>query len=242
MADTPTTRKRLRKQSLGSNTNTWGDAKLNEVLDVVDQCMDGYVSIALTGNLDLTATTTNYTAADNSKYRSINFTGSMTSAPTVTFPSVQCWYLLFNNTNQTLTALCSGGTGVAIPAGYNALVYGDAIDLRNAAPNLHSGALTVSGQIHGVATGRADTDAVNVLQLATAIASAGLPASAGTLLVDVNDTAAGYIGGKLAFIGTGCSVSGAILNPGGNETLQVTVTVTPQDEGQTALASTLFGV
>ena len=36
MVDTPTTRNRLRKQELGSNTNTWGDKKLNEMLTLVD--------------------------------------------------------------------------------------------------------------------------------------------------------------------------------------------------------------
>ena len=113
MADSGTANKRLRKQSLGSNTNTWGDTKLNEVLDAIDQCMDGYESIALTGNLTLA--TTNYTTADQAKYRVIAFTGSVASS--VTFPSVSGWYLTINAMTATLTCLCSGGTGITIPAG-----------------------------------------------------------------------------------------------------------------------------
>jgi hypothetical protein len=218
MADTATSRKRLRKQSLGSNTNTWGDTKLNEVLDVIDQCMDGYVAVALTGSLDLSAATTNYTAADNTKYRAIAFTGTLGAPATVTFPSVQCWYLIFNTTNQTVTVLCSGGTGVAVPPGTNALVYGDGADLRNAAPQLFGGPLTVNGQIRGVAAGAASTDAVNVAQMAAAIATAALPATAGTILNSVSDTMASYAAQKLPAYGF---LKRRTLAAGGNEQQQI---------------------
>jgi len=220
MADSATTNKRLRKQSLGSNTNTWGDTKLNEVLDVIDQCMDGYESIALTG--DLTLTTTNYTTADQAKYRVINFTGSMSAA--VTFPSVQGWYLILNNSSGTVTCKCSAGTGVAIPAGYIALIYGNGSDMANGAPMLVSGAMTVAGQIHGVATGTANTDAVNVAQMSTAIAAASLPATSGTVLNSVNDTTANYLGQKLDITSPGLlDVSWSTESPAGNEKSLATI-------------------
>jgi hypothetical protein len=193
MADSATANKRLRKQSLGSNTNTWGDTKLNEVLDAIDQCMDGYESIALTGNLTLA--TTNYTTADQAKYRVINFTGSV-GAASVTFPSVAGWYLVLNNTSGTVTCLCAGGAGVAVPAGYIALIYGDGADMHNGAPMLVPGSLTVAGQIHGVAAGTEGSDAVNVTQMGAAIATAALPATAGTLLNSISDTTAGYLSQK----------------------------------------------
>lgn len=227
MADTATLRKRMRKQSLGSNVNTWGD-KIDEILDVIDQCMDGYISVALTGNLDLTATTTNYTTSDTSKYRAVNFTGSPGN---VTFPSVQGWYLLINNTSGTVVALCSGGTGVSIPTGYKVLVYCDAADIRNGAPQLFSGAITVAGQIHGVSAGTAGTDAVNVTQMGTAIAAAATVTSTIAGLVDINDTTAGYLGTKLTRIG---AIKQRILGVLGNESIQhklqeeTTITTTGQ--------------
>jgi len=215
MADTPTIRKRLRKQSLGSNLNSWGDTKLNEVLDAIDQCMDGYESIALTG--DLTLTTTNYTTADQAKYRVINFTGSA-GAVAVTFPSVEGWYLILNNNSGVVTCKCSGGTGVAVPAGYIALIYGNGTDMANGAPMLVPGAMTVAGQIHGVTAGTSGTDAVNVTQMGAAIATAALPATAGTILNSVNDRTANYLSQKIAVSGLSVSTQ----NPGANETLLIT--------------------
>jgi hypothetical protein len=217
MADSATANKRLRKQSLGSNTNTWGDTKLNEVLDVIDQCMDGYESIALTG--DLTLTTTNYTTADQAKYRVINFTGTV-GAVAVTFPSVSGWYLVLNDNSGAVTCKCSGGTGVAVPAGYAALIYGDGTDMANGAPQLFPGALTIAGQIHGVTAGTAATDAVNKTQMETAIATAGLPATAGTVLNSDTDTTAGYLGQKLS--GSG-AVTLSTTSPGGNEKTNIAV-------------------
>lgn len=203
MTDSATSNKRLRKQSLGSNTNTWGDTKLNEVLDAIDQCMDGYESIALTS--DLTLTTTNYTTADQAKYRVINFTGSVVA--TVTFPTVQGWYLILNNTTAAVTCKCSAGTGVAIPAGYIALIYGDGTDMHNGAPMLVPGALTVAGQIHGVTAGTASTDATNVAQVSAAIAAATLPATAGTVRNSINDTTADYLTNKLDLSASGLLVA-----------------------------------
>jgi len=231
MADSATSNKRLRKQSLGSNTNTWGDTKLNEVLDVIDQCMDGYESIVLTGNLTLS--TTNYSMADQAKYRVINFTGSA-GAASVTFPSVQGWYLILNNNSGTLTCLCAGGTGVAVPVGYIALIYGDGTDMRNGAPMLVPGALTVAGQIRGVAAGTAATDAVNKTQMETAIATAGLPATAGAVLVSSSDTTAGYLNQKITVSG---SLVKSTINPGANESVNFAFTF---DEGQGSLLAEAF--
>lgn len=213
MTDTPTSNKRMRKQSLGSNVNTWGDTKLNEVLDVIDQCMDGYESIALTGSLVLA--TTNYTTSDQAKYRVINFTGAAGAVP-VTFPTVQGWYLVLNNTNGVVTCLCASGVGVAIPAGYIALIYGDGTDMHNGAPQLFPGAITIAGQLHGVTAGTASTDATNVAQVSAAIAAATIPATSGTILNSINDTAAGYASLKITALTNGGLVR-STLNALGNE-------------------------
>lgn len=233
MVDTATTRKRFRKQETGTNNNTWG-TKLNEVLDAIDQCIDGYESLALTA--DYTLVTTNYTTADEAKYRVIKFTGSA-GAVAVTFPSVQGWYIIVNTNSGTVTCKCSGGTGVAVPTNYIALIYGDGTDMRNGAPQLFAGdltstgAITLAGQIHGLVAGTAATDGVNKTQLEAAIAAAsGLTSP--FILNSANDTTAGYLGQKVA--GTGFIVK-STTSPSGNE-----VSSFASDDGQIALYAEAF--
>lgn len=217
MVDAPTTRKRLRKQSLGTNTNTWGDTKLNEVLDAIDQGMDGYLAIALTG--DLTLTTTNYTTADQAKRRIHKFTGTLAAAASVTYPSVEGWYFQINASGATVTVKTAAGTGIAIPNGRAVLTYCDSVDFYSMVPNFLPTATVLAN----------DQDLVSRLQMATAIATAGLPATAGTVLNSVADTTANYLSTKLTFSG---SLVATTSNPGGNETRDVTFTF---DEGQGAL-------
>ena len=202
MADSATQRKRLRKQSLGSNVNTWGDTKLNEVLDVIDQIVDGVETINLTG--DITLTTTNYTTADQAKYRIIRFTGTV--AANVTFPSVQGWYGLINANSAAVTAKTSGGTGIAIPSSRTVIVYCDATDFFSLVPNFLPTATTLTN----------DQDLVSRLQMSTAIATAALPATSGTLLNSVTDTTAGYGSAKNTALSLGGLVR-STLNGGANE-------------------------
>jgi len=215
MADTATTRKRLRKQSLGSNVNTWGDTKLNEAFDVIDQSMDGYLAITLTG--DLTLTTTNYDTADQAKRRIHKFTGALVSSASVTYPSVEGWYFVINTSGAQVTVKCSGGTGVAVPNGRSVLVYGDGTDLYAMVPNYLPTALAALSNANDFPT---------YSQVQTLIANAALPASAGSVLNSAADTTAGYLLQKLNVSAAG-AVSGAWTteNPGADENALLTITV-----------------
>lgn len=202
MVDTPTLRNRLRKQEIGTNTNTWGDDKLNEVIDAVDQALDGVESIALTG--DLVLSSSNYTVSDQSLNRVLKFTGSLVSAVSVTLPSVEHWYIAVNTAGADVTVKTSGGLGVLVPHGGTVLVYCDGADVLNGAPTVigsamtiagalgvtgaitATGALTLSGQVKGVTTGTESTDAVNKTQMDAAIAAGGVGGALGTAKVDAS--------------------------------------------------------
>ena len=123
MADSATTRNRLRKQSLGSNVNTWGDTKLNEVLDCVDQITDGVETINLTG--DYTLTTSNYTVSDQAKQRVLLFTGSLSSSANVVVPSSEKHFIIYNASGANIVPKTSSGTGPTIPTGFYTTVYCD---------------------------------------------------------------------------------------------------------------------
>lgn len=210
MVDSPTANNRLRKQGLGTNTNTWGDTKLNEALDVIDQAMDGYIAIALTTSADYTLTTTNYTTADEAKNRVLKFTGTLSAVVNVIVPSVEHEYSVINACGQTLTVKTSAGTGVAIPTGYQARVYCDSVNVYNGSPTF--------GGHPTPATGSLAIPAWSAVE--AAIAAAGVPATAGTILISGTDTTAGYPGTKITASG---AVALSVTSPGGNEKLNIAV-------------------
>lgn len=240
MTDVPTTNNRLRKQSLGSNTNTWGDTKLNEVLDAIDQAMDGCLQITLASSADYTLNTTNYTIADEAKNRVLRFTGTLSSAVNVIVPSVEHTYTVVNACGATLTIKTSAGTGVSIPTGYQAYVYCDGANVNNGSPTVLpgsasiAGGLAIAGQINGLTAAVLGTDAVNLTQMSAAIASAAVPGANGTVRATVLDTTPGYLQDKLTLNGVSITPS----NPGGgNQVMNITV-----DEGQLSLTAGVYGL
>ena len=82
MTDTATARYGARQQSQGSNTNTWGDDKLNEVLRLFDRGSKGYQSLVLSG--DTTLTWSNYVATNTGQCAVLVLTGSLSAAASLT--------------------------------------------------------------------------------------------------------------------------------------------------------------
>lgn len=184
MADTASPILLLRIQSVGSNVNLWGEY-LNVALKMLEQASKGYQSLAVTG--DATVSWTNYTLANTGSCARLKLTGSPSAAATLTFPAYNNFISVENTTGQTVTIKCSGGTGVAIPTGQKVLIYCDGVDYYNASPTI----------------GPTQTQSTNTYAFAqwgavqTAIATASLPATAGTSLVNAADTTAGYLGTKI---------------------------------------------
>jgi hypothetical protein len=203
MTDSATARYGARQQSQGSNTNTWGDDKLNEALRLFDRGSKGYQSLVMTG--DTTLNWTNYVATNTGQCAVLKLTGSLSVAASLTVPSVEwTWDLIANTTGQTITLKTVAGTGVEIPTGRGLPIYCDGVDCHNRmGSNIPSaasiagglsvaGAVTVAGKVSGVAAGIAGTDAVNKTQMEAAIATAAIPATNGTMFNSSGDTLAGY--------------------------------------------------
>jgi hypothetical protein len=236
MADTPSAILLLRLQSVGSNTNLWG-SYLNVALQTLERASKGYQALAVTG--DATITWSNYAATNTGAVAFLKLTGALTAAATLTFPNYQNFVGGVNQTGQTLTIKCSGGTGVAIPNGVYFLLYCDGTDYANAAPTIFPAGLTVAGQITGVSAGTANSHAVNLQQMAAAIAASVPAGTAGTIFVNVADALRGYIADKITVAG---SLSLAVVDlGGGNLALQITNTYAP-DEGQTALIAGVYAL
>lgn len=226
MVDSPTTNYGLREQQRGTNTNTWGDTKLNEVIEDIDQILGTIKPIAITGNYSITST--NYVTTADNKNRGFKFTGALTANATITLPTTKNVWKIVNATTGGFSLLCktAAGATVTVPASSIADVYTDAVDALNGAVNY------IGARLQGVTAGTATTDAVNKTQMETAIATAGLPATAGTVLNSSTDTTAGYLSQKVTVqysSATTTQIAGltslqvSTQNAGGNEKLLLTV-------------------
>jgi hypothetical protein len=223
MADSATSRFKARKQSLGSNVNTWGDDKLNNNLDLFDRGAKGYQALAMTGSTTLTWT--NYATSNDGQVAVLKLTGSLTSAANLVVPSTEwMWDVIWNTTGQTITVKTSAGTGVAIPNGRKAAVFCDGTDCFFAVPNYLGDGITEAN----------DRDIMDKAAVASAIATASLPATAGTVLASVTDTTAGYLSSKIAASG---SLTKTLNNAGANETVTLDVVVSRHSATQRFFAT-----
>lgn len=124
MADSPSTRLRLRFQETGGNINTWG-ALLNTVLQLVDDAVAGVTEVTLTANYTLTSS--NY-VEDEARKAILKFNG--TGSYTVIIPSVSKAYVVWNNTSGTLTVSTGAGTTVAIDTTDIVIVFCDGTNVK----------------------------------------------------------------------------------------------------------------
>lgn len=217
MADSASTILLQRIQSVGSNVNLWG-GYVNTNLETLERASKGYQALAVTG--DATISWSNYVATNTGSVARLKLTGSLAAAATLTFPAYPNYISVDNSAGAQVTIKCSGGAGVAIANGAKVLIYCDGVDYYNAAPT--------------VAPTTTQSTASNAYALwgavQSAIATAGLPATAGTVLVDATDTTAGYIGTKIT--GSGAA-SVATSGTPGNGSLVVSVGALGLSDGGT---------
>lgn len=221
MTDTPSSILLLRLQSVGSNTNLWG-GYLNTALQTIERAGKGYQALAVTG--DATISWTNYSAANDGAVAFLKLTGSLSAAAALTFPGFQHFLGVWNATGAAVTVKCASGTGVTLENGNRALLYCDGVDYANAAPTVFpagltvAGAIALSGKVTGLTAGTAGTDAVNLTQMAAAIAASVPAGTAGTFLNSVADTTRGFAASKITASGL---LKASTVNAGANESLDI---------------------
>jgi hypothetical protein len=93
MASSYSTDLKLELMVTGENAGTWGD-KTNNNLNLIQQAIAGFESIALTDGGTVTLAMTDK-AISNARNMVIKFTGTLTTASTVTIPdSIEKFYIL----------------------------------------------------------------------------------------------------------------------------------------------------
>lgn len=122
MADTHSPRLRLAKFETNSHKNTWGADFIDEVLTPLEFSIAGVTTLAMTGDVTLTA---NNGVADQARAAVINVTSTGGVARTITIPSVEKLYKVRNAGTSTILVKTAADTGVSILQGTTAEVFCD---------------------------------------------------------------------------------------------------------------------
>lgn len=144
MPSTFTERLRLEVQADGENATTWGQ-KANAVFELLDEGVDGFLAIDVSGGSNVTLSANN-AATDQSRQRVLRLIGTITANIEVIVPASEKLYVVWNATsgNFTLTLTPSGGTGLVIPQGTGMVVFTDGSTMWAASPPIQPATLIMA--------------------------------------------------------------------------------------------------
>jgi len=163
MASTYTSNIRLELQADGENPNNWGTILNQNVIDLIDEAITSYTTVALTG-ANVTLTAINGTT-DLSRSPFLEFTGGLTEDVNVIIPAVPKSYYINNKATQTsagtdITVKTASGDGVNIPVGSRIAVICDGVSVFSAInPNAFGFGTAASANI---GTGNTDVPDVSI--------------------------------------------------------------------------------
>ena len=116
----------LELQATGENANTWGD-KTNTNLSMIDERLSEIHTISSTNASQTISAPSDGTSGENTRFATLKYTGSASSAITVTLPSsVKIVYNVINGTGQNITFQCSTTTTTAtVKSGQSGIIHSD---------------------------------------------------------------------------------------------------------------------
>ena len=116
----------LELQATGENANTWGD-KTNTNLSMIDERLSEIHTISSTNTSQTISAPSDGTSGETTRYATLKYTGSASSAITVTLPSsVKIVYNIINGTGQNITFQCSTTTTTAtVKSGQSGIIHSD---------------------------------------------------------------------------------------------------------------------
>jgi hypothetical protein len=180
MASSYSTDLKLELMATGENAGTWGD-KTNSNLNLVQQAIAGYEAIALSDGGTVALAMTDATLS-NARNMILKFTGTLTTASTVTIPDgIEKFYIIDLSavTGVTnLTIKTASGTGFTAGEAKIVAAYSDATNLIEIALDTLGGTIATSQLTGTIATAQIANDAVGPDQLSNTAVSAGAYTSA----------------------------------------------------------------
>lgn len=202
MADTASTRNRLRKPESGQYNNAWA-APLNEDFgsDRIDEALDGRVTFTLSTTKTLTST--NY-ETDEARMRFIDITSG--AGGTVTIPAVEKWYIVRNATSGDVIFTTGGATTATVKSGNTGIIVTDGTSVY-LLQTLDFG----SGQIKSTASASAASHLVNKSTMDAAILAATMTAGGTSYAAGMTDWLADPTSAKLRTTVTDETGTGALV-------------------------------
>jgi hypothetical protein len=169
MASTFSTDLKLELMATGENAGTWGD-KTNDNLNLVQQAIAGFESVALTDGGTVTLAMTDATLS-NARNMVLKFTGTLTTASTVTIPdAIEKFYIIDLSavTGVTnLTIKTASGTGFTAGEAKIVAAYSDATNLIEIALDTLGGTIGTAQ----IADNAITTAKISANQITTALIS-----------------------------------------------------------------------
>ena len=215
MADSYTTQLRILKMENGSHTDDWG-TQTNTNWDLVEAAIAGYRQLNVAGGASVSVSVANG-ATDEQRYAFIETIGALTSNISVILVSTAKEYIFRNSCTGsfTLTAKCSGSTGVVVPQGHNIHLWCDGSSIRSAITQIDTINVSALGAV-SISADSVITSVATVAQInATVKASVSTANVVGILSVGGETDLVGALSvtGAANFKG-GVSVSGTVLANG----------------------------
>ena len=133
MASSYSTDLKLELMVTGENAGTWGE-KTNDNLDLLQQAIVGYESIAVNATTGTTLVMSNSPTLSNARNAVLNLTGTLAGNVNVTCPnSIEKTYLVNNQVTHgafTLTFKTASGTGIKLAQGNRYVLYSDGTNVN----------------------------------------------------------------------------------------------------------------
>jgi len=133
MASSYSTDLKIELMVTGENAGTWGD-KTNDNLDVIQQAIVGYESIAVNATTGTTLVMSNSPTLSNARNAVLNLTGTLAGNVNVTCPNgIEKTYLVNNQVTHgafTLTFKTASGTGIKLAQGNRYVLYSDGTNVN----------------------------------------------------------------------------------------------------------------
>lgn len=241
---------RIELIATGEQAGTWGNTTNTNLGTLIEDAIAGYVSVSVTSaNQALTA---NNGTADQSRNMVINLTTTTTANFNVYIPPAEKFYVIRNSSAYQATIFCStvlgnttaAGTGVAIPAGRETIVFSDATNVVIGMDYLPSLTLGTDLAIADGGTGASDAPTARTNLGATTVGSNMFtltnPSAIRFTRINADNTVSAL---DATSFRTAIGADGTVTSVGGTGTVNgITLTGTVTSSGSLTLGGALSNV